>query len=365
MQSVTVWALTLAALAATEPPAGDVMRVHLEASAPGTGAAGRVAAVQKAQEEAVLQVVKTLTATDDLLMFRPLLDRAPAYMRSYEVLDQKQVGDATEVKLEAYILYKQLKRDLAALVLPLFPKPPKVVVVVDAGEGVEVDPSVEDNLAEAFRDAGVEVVDPSKVRAGLPDAELRARLHGDAEAAVRFAWENLADVAVVGEVKAVTEEPRAGSNVRANRATVLLRIIRGEDARTFDVQTAEALVHSRKAAEGRAMAVSDACDKIKDPALVSVVLAVAGAKGTPYVVVTVEGLGSEEQWQALCAWAKQCPDVEEAEPLHFSGTTGRLRLKYDGPMAPLVDALTEQEYPGFYLAPRQVIERDVVLAVAE
>ncbi|MDX9975289.1 MAG: hypothetical protein RBU21_20040, partial [FCB group bacterium] len=135
MQFWAGWMVAVALLGLVEPD-GDVVRLRLEASAPGKGSEGRMAAIEKAKQEAVLQVVKSVTASDDILKFRPILDNASDYVRSYHVLEQTRKDDITELKLEAFVMEKKLKRDLADLVLPLFPRPPRVVGA-SVAEGAE------------------------------------------------------------------------------------------------------------------------------------------------------------------------------------------------------------------------------------
>lgn len=367
MQLWTGCMVAVALLGLAEPDS-DVLRLRLEASAPGKGSEGRLAAIEKAKQEAVLQVVKSVTASDDILKFRPILDNASDYVQSYHVLEQARKDDLTELKLEAFVMEKKLKHDLADLVLPLFPRPPRVVVAV-AEEGSEgrsaYADAIEGCIAQALTDAGLEVVKPTEVKARCSGAEAVARIKGEAETAVRYAWENLADVAIVGQLAVATEPTHEGSNIGLNRASLVVRIIRGDDARTFDAQTAEAVVNSREPDEGRTMAVADVGEKVKENVLVAAVLAAAGAKATPYVVLTIEGLKEATQMDELAARAKECPGVEDAETLHYGADAARMRIKYAGSVGPLVDTLTETPYSSFRLIPRQVIDRDMTLAVKQ
>jgi hypothetical protein len=367
-----MWGITfvfLSLLGAAEP-SDDVLRLEIDVHATGTGTGGRMAAIERAKREAVEQVVKTLAGGTDARAFRRLLEGASRYVRNCEVVEQKQNGAETEIKAEAYVLDKALRRDVASIMLPLFPRPPKVVVVL-AGPATDVPglgdiPDAEAQLVEAFRQAGMEVVTPEAVRARCSPVVIEQRINGDAAMAARFAREALADVVVAGTSTVSSDPVPHGSNLIPNRGIVTFRVIRAADAKIVDMLTAEAVVNSRDPAEGSALAVSDACGKIRGELLVSTVLAVAGGVAdSNFFVVTVNGIRSAEQWREVCAAVGQEPGVGAVEELYFGEGNGRLRVKYDGPLAPLVERLEGGQFSGFRLEPRRVVGRDMTLAVVQ
>lgn len=122
--------LTVLALIALTEPTGDVVRVRVEAAAPGTGNPGRTAALEAAQREAILQVARSYTGLEDMRPFQKLVDRARTYVRSYQILSEQQQGGETRISLETLLAEKRLRHDIAATALPLFPRPPLVAVVL-------------------------------------------------------------------------------------------------------------------------------------------------------------------------------------------------------------------------------------------
>lgn len=365
------FALVLVSLMGAKDVPDDVLKVRLEASAPGVGAAGRIAALERAKKQAIEKVVEGLASQVDPRLLKPLVDRAPYYVRSCEVVDQKQKGATTELEVEAYILDRDLRRDLASIVLPLFPRVPRVAVVIVEAQGeappdwAEETPGAEAQLIDTFKDAGLEVVDPETLRAQCSGEELMNRIRGDASAAAKFARENFADVAVVGEATVSSEPATERSNLGTTRATVTVRVIRAVDARTFDAQTGEAVVQSLNPAEGSAIAVSDACGKIRQAVLVSAVLAVAAAESSDNLVVTIDGLESATQWERVCEALGRLPGVEEVEDLFFTGAVGRARVNYTGEIPPFVDRLAEEGVAGVRLEPQRVVDRDMTLVIRD
>jgi hypothetical protein len=223
----------------------------------------------------------------------------------------------------------------------------------------------EAQLVEAFEQAGMEVVSPEAVRARCSENVIEQRVHGDAAMTARFAREALADVVVVGESTVAADPIPAGSNLVPNRATVTVRVIRADDAKIADMLTAEAVVNSRNPAEGSAIAVSDACAKLRTDLLVATVLAVAGGKTSDSLVVTVSGIRDSDQWREVREALDREPGVREVEELYFGEGNGRLRVKYDGPLGTFVERLEQQRFTGFRLEPRRVVGRDMTVAVVQ
>ncbi len=360
--------LLLSAMALAEPEA-DVLKIKVTATSHGSGVAGRTAALEQAQRDAVFEVIKGVTPAATEAAFRPLLDRASEYIRSFKILNQSLLGEYTRLEVEAYVLDPKLRKDLAAFLLPRFPRVPRMTVAIADGlaESGQLQFPAADaalvELAEAFTDAGIEVVDPARVQERCSQVEYRNRVRGEPTLAARFARENVADLAVVGEMVAVAEPAPAGSNLCSTRAILTIRLIRAADARLFDVLKTEAVVQSVDPKEALGLAISDACAKMREPMLVSSVLAVAGARGSDSVILTLDGVNDPRLWDGFCRALQAQPGVEEMEELHFGDGTGRLRLKYPGSVAPLVDLLTAGEVGDLRLEPKQVVEREMVMSV--
>lgn len=364
---MSAWGWFIAALCLSADVSDDAIRVRLEARAPGTGAIGRAAAIEKAEEAALVQVIKGYAAAEDLRPFRPILDRPERYILSCQVLEQKQVGASTHVEVEALIQDALLRTDLASVLLPLFPNPPKVVVVVADGlgpEGAEQFPlagAAEEELCQTFREAGFEVVHPDEVRRICKGPMLVKRVQSGPEEAVKFARECLADVAVVGDAVVSAPPATPSSNLRASTARLTLRVLRSGDAKIVDIISAEAVIQSRDPRDAAGLAMADASAKVKRKVLVSTILGVAGAKASDSVIITVENIQNGEQWKALCAALRSQPGVTSVEELYYASGSGRLKVAYDGPLAPFVDAMTAVTYGGSRLEPHKVVNRDMLL----
>lgn len=366
-----MWALggLIAAWCMSADVSNDAMRVRLEARAPGTGAIGRAAAVEKAQEVALVEVIKGYAATEDLRPFRPILDRPERYILSCQVLEQKQVGASTHVEVEALVRDELLRGDLADVLLSLFPSPPKVVVVIADGlgpEGAEEFPlaeTAEEELRQTFREAGFEVVDPNEVRRICKGPMLLKRVQSGPEEAVKFARETLADVAVVGEAVAEAAPATESSNLRTSKATLKLRVLRGGDAKIVEIILSEAVIQSRDPRDAAALAMTDACAKVKRKVLVSTILGVAGAKALDNLIITIENVQNAEQWKAICSALSMQRGVSSVEELYYASGSGRVKVAYDGPIAPFVDAITAMTYGGGRLQPQRIVNRDMLLGI--
>lgn len=343
----------------------ELFSVRAEGYADGTNSAARDAAIENAKREVVEEVAKSLVVSGDLEPLRPLLRRAANYIQRFELLRQDRTGDATRVEIDAYVLEKLLRQDVAAMMFPRLPEPPHVVLLV--GEQLPDDKIVavpDAGLAETVLREGLTGLKLSVSGAeGLgklfTQAQLIEIVTGGVEAGQRFTLANQADTVVVGTAVVTVEGNETGDSVYRCRATVNLRVYRGYDGKMMDSLTAAAVVSSAKPEEGGDQAVRDACTKLVRETAVSAILAVLGTQASDAVVITLENPGERRFFDELVTHLEVSLNLDTIEELFFSNTRARVRVPYDGPMAYLTDLITSGTYGGKKLEPLRVVGRNM------
>jgi len=353
----------MAALAEGSPAA----KVKSEGAAQGVGPAALNAAVADAQAAAVVHFLQSAVATRDLSVFGDIIDDAPRYFGPTSVKKVDRSEGATRVEIEGELLEDRLRGDAAGHAEPTLVRPPQVVLLLAIRRGEQGEPAfdagvpAEEALGRALADRNLTVRGRQNLANAYPDAELLARLHAEPAAAGRLALENLAEVAVLGEV-VLTSEPGNG-NVRANRVQVWLRVLRGLDGVVLLERALDAVVHGADEQEGLVQATRDACAKLAGPVAAAVVLGAMGARGGSDVLLTVEGAGVKERLPGLESALNGVLGVEQVDAVYVSDTLVRLRVRYAGHMEPFCDTLALQPHPGYRLLTRRVIGREVEMAL--
>jgi hypothetical protein len=345
----------------------ELFSVRAEGYADGIGAGARDAAVANAKREVVEEVIKSLVVSGDLEPLRPMLRNAANYIQRCEVIRADQSGDSTRVEVEAYVLEKALRQDVAALTFPRLPQPPHVLLLV--GEKLPRDQIVavpDAGLAETVLREGLErlklqVAGSETLGQTFTQAQLIETVTGGVEAGQRFTLANNADAVVVGAAVVTVEGSDAGNNVRRCRATAELRIYRGYDGKMMDSLTASAVVGSLSPEEGSDQAVRDVCAKLVNETAVSAILTVLGTQASDAVVLTLDNPGSRQRFEELVTRIEVELHLDEIEELYYSDTRARLRVRYDGPIAYLVDVLSAGRYAGKKIEPQRVVGRDMTL----
>ncbi len=347
-----------------------LLKIKAHASSQGTGIEARAEAMRAAQERVLVETLSGSLGTDDLLPFKALIDNAPKYIQSTQLLQYDTSQGQTEVEIESYVRQKVLLEDAAAALLPRLPAPPTVLIVI-AEQAAPDQPlsaaqpgAAERALAEPIRKARLAVVDAAPVRACHTDAELLAAIQGDAEAAGRFAREGFADAVILGEARWTFGGEAETGGVGEAKAALSLRVVRGYDGKTLDTLAREAVVHSGKREEGVAAAIEDACGKLAPDAALSATLAGALAGNTSDVTITIERPESRARFDAVLKNAAEATQNAEMEVLLYSDTLARVRIRYAGPMAPLMAAVADREYDGRMLEVERAVGRTALLRFA-
>lgn len=357
-----------ATISAGELSLGDDA-VKMEGAAPGTDRAAHAAAIDNAQTAILVDALESYWGTSDLSLFKPILDKASSYIRYYQVLHQREEDGAVLVEISAAVLKEQLRRDAALLMLTRLKRKPRIVVAIAEQPNpsgpyiVAAESSAEKTITQVFHEKGFEVIAAERLLRLYTQEALLARLQEDASGLARLARENLGQVAVVGQSDCESEPAAPESNVMKNKVTLTLRVVRAHDEQVIDTLTAEAVVNSLSISEGVVQANIDAATKLREAALVAVVLAAARPAGHDETILEIEQIGKPERLGEIREVIQQFPGVEEAEELVNSPDLARLRVKYDGTMAPFVEYVTAHAFDQYRLDARSVVERVVTLVV--
>lgn len=359
----------LLAATSTTSWADDLLTVRMKGSAEGVGLAARKMAVENAQALVMEEVLQAMTNSSDMTLFKPVLGQASRYIQRYDLLRSDIVGTVTEVEIDAHVLEKPLKRDVAAIMLPRLPRKPVVRLLLAEYIGPEAQaggPTFD--IAEAvFRkpmeDFGFSVKGVHDLLDHYEIGQLVGITQGDVPTTAAFARANAEDVVVVGSITTTHESLTRESNMLRNRARAVMRVVSGPDGKIRDTLTAEAAVQSVEPVEGGIQAAQDACGKLTGDCVVAIVLAMLGMEDETRVIVRVENPGNQETLDALVQALGGVDTVGTVEPLFFSETLARLAVDYYGDMAFFSDAITGLAAGGRRVEVARCVRREITLVL--
>jgi len=360
--------LLSAALPATAQHDG-LMKVRMAAESPGEGVAARAAAVVEAEREIVRQTLQAALALEDMTPLEPLVRQPSRFIRSTQLINYTESGEATKVEVECFVDRKDLLTSAASVLLTRMVRPPVVLVMLaermsDAAEWSADRPgAAETALAKGLRAAKLEIADPAPIRTNTGTGELLAKIGGETASPAELAARTGAQAVVLGE--AVVDQignPAAG-NILTVSAGVSLRIYRGSDGSLLDALAEEATVQSANPVEGVLAAINDAAAKLVKEAALYGVLAAAAPVRQDELIVTVQDPGRRERFEQLMRSAQALTGKDAVEEIFFAADLARLRVKYQGQVSDFVDTLLARKYEGFALEPRHVVQRDILLRV--
>ena len=366
-----VWCLAAGAAVAEAVSEGDLVRVRMESSAPGAGPSARDAAVRDAENAVLLQVLEAVVGRESAPKVSAVLEVPDKYIQATRILKCDQSADSTTVEIETFVRKKALQIDVARLLARQIAWSPSILVLVAERIGKEAQPSLAPEgvahtaFCQMLRDAHMEVADDAALRKRYTQAELLERVQGNIEVIRQFAQEHLVDVVLLGDAACETEPVSTGLAVHRNTATVTVRLLRARDGKMLDAITQDAVVHSADPAEGGSQAIQDACAKLRQDVMVTALLAAISAEASDDVLLTVTSHGARARFDEILHVIAQHPGVKSVEELFYSDAEARVRIRYDGRMAPLVDDLTLRAYSDFSVEAEQVVERNILLSVAE
>lgn len=371
LRRFAICALCFAACAARgqTPAADDVVRVRAEAETPGTDASSRNAAARNAEHKALLDVIESAVGTQWTPVVAPLLDAPGTYVEQTRMLECVQSGGVSKVKVESFVRKTALLTDAAALIVRQMPFPP-IVLVVTAEQpsqyspfSVSPDGTAHRKLCELLRESHLDTDNGTALAKRYSEEELIARVQGGLDVASRFAQEQPSDIVLLGEARCTSEPIPAGTPVFRNTASVTVRLFRPRDGKMLGVSAQESVVHSAVAAEGAAQAIQDSCVKLRREMALAALLGAIAAEPTTDILLDVTAPRGRGRFDEILGRMAAHPGVEEVEELFYADEAARARIKYAGPMAPIVDDMTLRPYSDFSAEAERVIGRDITLSV--
>jgi hypothetical protein len=307
------------------------------------GLTARKLAIEDAQRQVLSDVLDSMVGEGDKTPFHALLRQSARYISRYDLLLTSVSGQTTEVEIDAHVLERPLRHDVAAIMMPRLPRKPSVAMLIaeyigpDAAAGGPTFDIGEAVFKERVKELGFSLTGVHELLNQFDIQELLAVANGDIEHAVHFARANKSDVVIIGSATAEHEPIQTDSNMFRNRVTVTLRVFAGADGKMMDTLTAQSVVQSVDPMDGGKQAVQDACGKLASEFVVAVVLTMLSLEDESRVLMDVQQPGTESVLQELAQWIEQAPGTGTVEILHFSESEGRLAVEYVGAMADFSD----------------------------
>lgn len=346
----------------------ELIKVRIEASAPGVDLAARDTAIARAKRDLVVRLLQTELAVKDLSALEPILDRADSYIQATQLCRHETAQNTTEVEIECHLKRKQLLQDTATFLFPRMTSPPTVFVLIAERIGADAPLSVaqpgtaENTLIEKLRERGFAIVDSALVRACCTESDLIRAAQGDVPVAAALARKSFADIAVFGEAQCEAVSKKMGSNVLANEAKVTLHILRAADGELIEAMARNARVHSVDAIEGAQAAFKDVCAKLtKDVTTAAVLSVLSAVRREGITTVTLEEPGTRSRFDLFLEALGQETAGVPIEELFFSETLARVRVPYAGSLGALMKTVTAGLYEGLALDPVKAVEGTIVL----
>ncbi|HOE67197.1 MAG TPA: hypothetical protein PLO62_11790 [Candidatus Hydrogenedentes bacterium] len=368
---VALTAIAACGAAVAAPGAADVavegpLRLQANGVAMGIGAAGRVAAIENAERNAIAQALEEIAATRDLTSFGSMIQAPSRYVLSYNLLRHETSADATEVSVDLFLNKDLFCAEAAAILARTLPRRPRLVVLMGekTGEAPVRVASPEnwaaDALCHSLRDRHMDVCGMRELAAHYSAEELTARLEAETPLAARLALENLADMALIASVySAIDPGP---TNAKACSVRLSARLLRGADAAVLFDRSVDAVVHSVNAEEGMRQATLDACLKLAPKAATMAILGLAGLRDAQ-VTLSIANIRSRENAAIVQDCIAAFPGVRRAEIIFYADALARLRIDGDFSLSALVDHLVLRAFPTFWLESKSAMDREVEMTL--
>jgi hypothetical protein len=351
-------------LHAAAGPEQFLFKLEAAGVAHGTGLHARQRAIQAAQEQALRELAESLVGRDSPRIVEVLVEQGAAFIHTSNVAQHEVVHGETRVQAAFLVNILRFRRVASQLLLPELPyKPHVLIVVADLLDPAEAPPGsriAETTLADAFRDAGLEVADAGDVRAQYPPQALETLL-AEADSGDLIGRNVRCDVAILGTVTAARAGRGGGGNVLPTTAHLVLRVVRSSDGRLLDSAAIEAIVNSVDYLEGATQAIEDASRKLAPQMIDAAVLAVVDPDAPGGITLTIEAPATRANFEVVRQALQDHLDPDAVQEVFYSDELARLRLDYAGDLRQIVRPLVTRRYPGFHLEQRQTYGRQSVL----
>ncbi len=346
----------------------QVFTVRMTGHADGVGITARNNAVAAAEEQIITDVLRSLINMEDMAPFRVLLRHASGYIQRYDLLRCDTANNSTTVELDAFVLEKPLRQDVAAAMLPRLGKNLPVLLVVSEQPTPETPARVGSGAAflvlrEGLEKYGFNVVGPDKLDGIYKTEKLLAVTGGTVDEGSHFARENLQKVVITAQATSEHEPLLTAPDMTRNRARVSIRVFSGSDGKLTDALGAEAVVQSGDPRDGGDQAIADAAGKLVTDTTVAVVLTLLGRQEKDLVLLSIEQPGDEAVVHEITAALGKASGVAAVEEALVSPTLARLRIDYDGAMARLADLLHALPLSAGTLEVRKAVGKEITVVI--
>ncbi len=347
--------------------AEPVFTVRMKGYADGIGLTARHLAIEDAHHQVMVDILRSMTNSEDMSPFRGMLRQASKYVKKYEVLRADVIGQTTEVEIDACILEQPLRHDVATIMLPRLPRKPTILLLIAEYIGVESRTNgptfdvAETVLRDRVKDFEFSVNGVSSLITHFDIISLIETINGDVSKGAAFARANQEDVVVVGSVSVVHDTLLEDSNMLRNKADATLKVFSGHDGKMMDVISSQAVVQSVDPDEGGKQAVQDAASKLTSDLIVSVVLAMLSLEDEERALIEIRNPVNADTLSHLVKLIEGIPGVYGVESLFFSETLARLAVDYYGSMAEFSDRVDESIVNGRKMAVTRCVKREMTI----
>jgi len=345
-----------------------VFTVRMTGQADGVGMTARNNAIAAAEEQIITDVLRSLINMEDLAPFRALLRHASGYIQHYDMLRCDTANNSTTVEIDAYVLEKPLRQDVAAAMLPRIPKNSPVLLVVSEQPAPETPARVVAGsaflvLREGLEKYGFSVVGPDKLGDAYTTEKLLAVTGGNVEDGSRFARENTQRVVITALATSEHEPLPTAPDMAKNKARVAVRVFSSADGKLAEALGAEAVVQSADPRDGGDQAISDAAGKLVTDTTVAVVLTLLAHEEKERVLLTIEQPSNEAAVHEAAEALRKADGVTGVEELLISPALARIRIDYDGSMARLADAVHAVQLSVGTMEVKQAVGREITVVI--
>ena len=361
--------LLLSFLVCISVSAESLFTVRMKGYAEGIGLTAKRLAIEDAQHQVMVDILRSMTNSEDMSPFRGILRQSERYIKRYDVLRSDVIGQSTEVEIDAHVVEQALRYDVAAVMLPRLPRKPSILFLVAEYIGQESQTGgptfdiAETVLRDRLKDFKFTINGIDKLITHFDILNLIHIINGDVNDGAAFARANQEDVVITGLVTVKYELLQEDSNMLRNRAEASVKVFCGHDGKMMDVITSQAVVQSVDPIEGGKQAVQDACAKLTSDLLVSVVLTMLSLEDERRVLVEIEQPRNADTVEQLAQFIKHIPGVFEVETLFVSETLARLAVEYYGAMADFSDCINEKIINGRTMEVIRCVKREITLAI--
>jgi hypothetical protein len=342
-------------------PEGDsnYLKVTTEGSSSGPVIESQAQAIERAKDAIIYKILGPYAPTGDFKPFKKLIEQSHKYIYSTRVLESKREENATHVKIESHVIYRQLISDIAAIVAPKLVDPLRCLILVaetieDQLPDLSKPSYAEFALAEVLHHAKIEVADTKVVRSRYTAEELLAQIKGGDDVPT-FNIDDGSDVAIVGDCTVSFENSAPKSNIVEATATVTLRIYELQNFALGQVYSGEASVKGATKSDTARQAVQDACARIGNDVFSAAILASASRPQAKGSQMQIRGLNDESQFNAVVESVRKFPGVKDVTPIHWSRLVSRLNFDYSGAGDRLAEFISNSPFPGFKLRSHMVL----------